>query len=204
MSDVATMSGVSEIRLRVRYAETDRDGVVYHANYLVWMEMGRVELSGQWVYATGISKSRKYSAHGSGSDCRYHAPARYDDEVTVETSVKRSTSRVIEFEYRMTSLETGVKLATGSTTHVFCNRDLRPLAPAKVLVGVRFDRCRLPENLKEEAFDRTQGQRWAPCSMLETSSVSSRIRYTTTKGSGVMATRVFPPRGQYGRGRERC
>ena len=126
------MSGVNEIRLRVRYAETDQMGVVYHANYLVWMEMGRVEL----CRSMGVRYRDMEECDGilltvAEANCRYHAPARYDDEVTVETTVVRSTSRLIEFEYRMTSCETGAKIATGSTTHVFCNREMRP--------------CRLPE-----------------------------------------------------------
>ena len=121
------MSGVSEIRLRVRYAETDQMGVVYHANYLVWMEMGRVELCRTMgVRYRDLEEQEGVLLTVAEASCRYHAPARYDDEVTVETCVKRATSRLIEFAYRMTSSKTGVKLATGSTTHVFCNRELRP------------------------------------------------------------------------------
>lgn len=126
------MSGVDEIRLRVRYAETDQMGVVYHANYLVWMEMGRVEL----CRSVGV-RYRDMEEHDgilltvAEVTCRYHAPARYDDEVTVETRVIRSTSRLIEFEYRISAADTGRKIATGATTHIFCNRELRP--------------CRLPE-----------------------------------------------------------
>ena len=102
------MSGVSEIRLRVRYAETDQMGVVYHANYLVWMEMGRVELCRTMgVRYRDLEEQEGVLLTVVEATCRYHAPARYDDEVMVETSVKRSTSRLIEFEYRMTSLETG-------------------------------------------------------------------------------------------------
>jgi acyl-CoA thioester hydrolase len=121
------MSGVNEIRLRVRYAETDQMGVVYHANYLVWMEMGRVELCRTLgVRYRDLEVQEGVLLTVAEATCRYHAPARYDDEVTVETSVKRSTSRLIEFEYRIMASETGAKLATGSTTHVFCNRELRP------------------------------------------------------------------------------
>jgi acyl-CoA thioester hydrolase len=91
------------------------------------MEMGRVEL----CRTMGVRYRDLEVLDGvlltvAEANCRYHAPARYDDEVTVETSVKRSTSRLIEFEYRIISAETGTKLATGSTTHVFCNRELRP------------------------------------------------------------------------------
>jgi acyl-CoA thioester hydrolase len=123
---------VTEIRLRVRYAETDQMGVVYHANYLVWMEMGRVEL----CRSMGVRYRDMETQDGVlltvvEARCRYHAPARYDDEVVVKTTAPRSTSRLIEFEYLIESAETGQKLATGSTTHMFCGRDMRP--------------CRLPE-----------------------------------------------------------
>src|SRR3954447_26459209 len=112
--------------------KTDQMGVVYHANYLVWMEMGRVEL----CRSMGVRYRDMEASDGilltvAEANCRYHAPARYDDEVTIETTVTRSTSRLIEFEYCMTLSETGARLATGSTKHVFCNRELRP--------------CRLPE-----------------------------------------------------------
>ena len=64
-------------------------------------------------------------------NCRYLAPARYDDEVSVATEVKRSTSRLLEFGYVICVAESSRQLATGSTVHIFCNRELRP--------------CRLPE-----------------------------------------------------------
>jgi acyl-CoA thioester hydrolase len=123
---------VTEIRLRVRYAETDQMGVVYHANYLVWMEMGRVELCrSMGVRYRDMEQQDGVLLTVVEARCRYHAPARYDDEVVVKTTVPRSTSRLIEFEYLIESAETGQKLATGSTTHMFCGRDMRP--------------CRLPE-----------------------------------------------------------
>ena len=93
------MSGVSEIRLRVRYAETDQMGVVYHANYFVWMEMGRVELCrSMGVRYRDLEEKRRSSAHGRGGELPLSPPARYDDEVMVETSVKRSTSRLLKLD----------------------------------------------------------------------------------------------------------
>ncbi|HYI97307.1 MAG TPA: thioesterase family protein [Bryobacteraceae bacterium] len=117
---------MTEIQFRVRYAETDQMGVVYHANYLVWMEMGRVEM----CRSLGVSY-RDMEAEGvllivAEANCRYMAPARYDDEVSVMTKVKRSTTRLLEFEYAISSVESGRKLAVGVTTHIFCNRELRP------------------------------------------------------------------------------
>ena len=117
---------MTEIRFRVRYAETDQMGVEYHANYLVWMEMGRVELCrSRGVSYRDMEKEGILLIVGE-ANCRYMAPARYDEEVSVITTVKRSTTRLLEFEYAISSVETGRKLAVGVTTHIFCNRELKP------------------------------------------------------------------------------
>ncbi len=85
-----------QTRLRVRYAETDQMGVVYHANYLVWMEIGRVEL----VRSLGLDYKRLEESEGLYLSvievtCRYRRPARYDQEVVVQTEIAKATSRVI-------------------------------------------------------------------------------------------------------------
>lgn len=123
----------SEIRFRVRYAETDQMGVVYHANYLVWMEMGRVELCRE----LGVRYRDMEAEDGvllavAAAECRYLRPARYDDEVLVRTTVGRSSTRLLEFRYEVLMADTGDVLATGQTTHLYCGRDLRPcMVPRK-------------------------------------------------------------------------
>jgi acyl-CoA thioester hydrolase len=112
---------------RVRYAETDQMGVVYHANYLVWMEIGRVEL----VRSRGFNYKDLEEAEGIflgvvEASCRYHFPARYDQEIVVETEVVSSNSRMIEFSYRILLAGTERLLARGSTKHIWLNRDMRP------------------------------------------------------------------------------
>ena len=112
---------------RVRYAETDQMGVVYHANYLVWMEIGRVEL----VRSRGFHYKELEEAEGIflgvvEASCRYHFPARYDQETVVETEVVSSNSRMIEFSYRILLAGTERLLARGSTKHIWLNRDMRP------------------------------------------------------------------------------
>ena len=114
-------------RLRVRYAETDQMGVVYYANYFVWMEIGRVEL----VRSRGIDYRDLERDEGLylavvDAHCRYLYPARYDQEIVVETEVARSTSRVIEFAYRIRSADPDRLLAEGSTRHIWVNREWRP------------------------------------------------------------------------------
>jgi acyl-CoA thioester hydrolase len=114
-------------QLRVRYAETDQMGVVYHANYIVWMEIGRVE----YFRAHGIRYRDMERDEGIllvvvEAHCRYHSPARYDEEVTVRTWVAGANPRMITFGYEMTDAVTGRHLATGETKHVFCGPDQRP------------------------------------------------------------------------------
>jgi acyl-CoA thioester hydrolase len=114
-----------EARLRVRYAETDQMGVVYHANYLVWMEVGRVE----YCRACGF-RYRDMEAQGVllavvEAHCRYVSPALYDEEVIVSTGIEEATARAVRFTYRIVSGEDGRLLAEGFTKHVFCGRDRR-------------------------------------------------------------------------------
>jgi len=118
---------VSEVRLRVRYAETDQMGIVYHANYLVWMEMGRVELCRELgVRYRDMEQQDGVLLTVAAANCRFLFPARYDDQILVRTVVARSSSRLLEFGYEVLNEETGKVLGTGSTTHVFCDRNLRP------------------------------------------------------------------------------
>jgi acyl-CoA thioester hydrolase len=118
-----------DARVRVRYAETDQMGVVYHANYIVWMEVGRVE----YFRSTGL-RYRDMEDDGilllvAEVGCRFKAPALYDEEVIVRTSIVEATTRMIHFEYEILSADeanTARTLATGFTKHIFCGRDRRP------------------------------------------------------------------------------
>ncbi|MBZ5584136.1 MAG: acyl-CoA thioesterase [Acidobacteriia bacterium] len=120
------MNTVSETRLRARYAETDRMGVVYYANYLVWMEVGRVELckSLGFDYRDMENEDGVFLAVAE-SHCRYRAPARFDDEVIIKTRVEDVNSRIVIFAYEMTLAGTGQVLATGHTRHVFVNGQMQ-------------------------------------------------------------------------------
>ena len=112
-----------ETRVRVRYAETDQMGIVYHANYLVWMEVGRVE----YCRASGF-RYRDLEREGIllavvEANCRYVSPALYDDEVIIRTAIEQATRRFVQFSYQLSSAEDGRLLAEGFTKHVFCGRD---------------------------------------------------------------------------------
>ncbi len=122
--------------IRVRYAETDQMGIVYYANYFVWFELGRVEL----LRSLGLAYSRLESDHGCilpvvSARCRYRAPARYDDEILIETRPAMLRGSVIKFAYRLLRKDAGeaepTLLAEGETVHVVCDDQLnrKPLPP---------------------------------------------------------------------------
>jgi acyl-CoA thioester hydrolase len=113
--------------LRVRYAETDQMGVVYHANYLIWFEVGRVEL----LRALGFDYKEmemQDDCHIVVVDvhCRYHHPARYDDVLRVRTRISESGTRIVKFSYELFREADEQLLATGETTHVICGKNGRP------------------------------------------------------------------------------
>ena len=117
-----------ETRIRVRYAETDQMGVVYYANYLVWMEVGRVE----YCKAQGFNYRDMERDDGAflvvaEAECRYLAPAFFDDEVIVETKVIEARARSIRFGYRMLHAASGKVLATGATNHIICGAGRKPM-----------------------------------------------------------------------------
>ena len=115
--------------VRVRYAETDQMGIVYYANYLVWFEIGRVEL----LRSLGLAYSQLEKEHECilpvvEASCRYRSPARYDDEILIETRPALVRGSVIKFAYRI--LRKGAEgaeatlLAEGETVHVVCDGEL--------------------------------------------------------------------------------
>lgn len=107
----------SVTELRVRYAETDQMGVVYHANYLVWCEIARTDL----IRTLGASYRELEEERGirlavSEASVRYIAAARYDDRIRVETRLSRVTSRTMIFDYTILNADSLQRLATASTT----------------------------------------------------------------------------------------
>jgi len=120
--------------IRVRYADTDRMGFAYYANYLRWFEIGRAEMlrslgtSYREVEESGISLPVVEAA------CRYRKPARYDDLIAIETAVAHLGRASVRFEYRVVREEGGELLASGQTRHCFLGPDDRPApAPAALL-----------------------------------------------------------------------
>jgi acyl-CoA thioester hydrolase len=110
---------INETLVRVRYAETDQMGVVYHANYFVWFEVGRVELLRQmgFSYREMEAKDQCFIAVAEAR-CRFKAPAHYDDEIRVRTSLKHIRNSFIQFGYEAVRVSDGALLAEGDTMHL--------------------------------------------------------------------------------------
>ncbi len=126
-----TSSPAQTITVRVRYAETDKMGVVYHANYFIWFEVGRCEL------IRSIGKSyRDVEEAGIGlpvieAHCEYRTPARYDDELRVKTWGAMLSPARVEFRYEISRVSDGAVNAIGRTQHAVVDKNGKP--------------CRLPD-----------------------------------------------------------
>ena len=135
------MTQPSQTKLRVRYAETDQMGVVYYANYFVWCEIGRVEFFRQLGYDyKQMELADDCHLPVVEARCRYRSPARYDDEVIIETRVTALRAHVIKFGYRLVRVSSdGQKLlAEAETVHVSVDRAMqkKPL-PEMYLTAIR-------------------------------------------------------------------
>jgi acyl-CoA thioester hydrolase len=116
-----------ETMVNVRYAETDQMGVVYYANYLVWFEVGRAA----WCKAKGFHYAEMEAADGrylmvAEANCRYKAPAHFEEEILVRTALAKASDRVIRYRYEICNKLTGQLLATGETAHIITNLEHRP------------------------------------------------------------------------------
>jgi acyl-CoA thioester hydrolase len=117
---------VNETRLRVRYAETDQMGVVYHSNYFIWFEIGRVELLRQLGFSyREMEKADQCHIAVVDARCRYRAPARYDDEIIVRTHLKNVRDSVIHFAYELLRAADSTLLAEGETTHIVTDAQMK-------------------------------------------------------------------------------
>lgn len=121
-----TASFVSCLELTVRYAETDAQGIVHHAGYLVWFEEGRSDFLRRRGIPYSELERAGYFVVVAGAELRYRAPAFYEDLLTVETTLLRARGRLLEFGYRVLRGET--LLAEGVTRHVVVDGDRRPVS----------------------------------------------------------------------------
>ena len=117
---------VAETRVRVRYAETDQMGVVYHANYLVWFEVGRVE----YIRQLGLDYKSMEREEGCGIavadvSARFKAPAQYDDELVIQTQLLAARGAVVRFGYRIIRAADDLLLCEGETVHIVVGKDMK-------------------------------------------------------------------------------
>ena len=128
-----------DVEFRVRYAETDQMGVVYHSNHFVWFEVGRVEFLRQ-LGLTYKDMEREDQCHIAVVDarCRYKAPALYDDEIVVRTHLKNIREKMIHFGYEVVRATDGTLLAEGETTHIVIDREMKiTVIPERYLAVLR-------------------------------------------------------------------
>ena len=124
-------SSVSTVR--VRYAETDKMGVVYYANYLVWFEVARTD----WLRSSGWTY-REMEQDGIGlpvieAHCEYKSSARYDDEIQIQATARLVSAVRLAFDYLVTRLSDGAVVAAGYTVHASVDVAGRPVRlPARV------------------------------------------------------------------------
>jgi len=109
--------------VRVTYAETDAMGIVYYANYLRWLEVGRTELMRSLGIAYKEMEEGGVFLPVSEVFCKYHGSARYDDVLIIETLVDFLKRASVQFSYRILRKTDGSQLVTGSTLHAFVDRD---------------------------------------------------------------------------------
>jgi len=143
-----------ETEIRVRYAETDKMGIVHHSNYLIWFESGRSDL----CRARGFSYKEMEENDNAlmvvaESYCRYKSPAFYEDILTVRTQVAEIRSRAIRFIYEIFRPSDGQLLAEGETLHLVTGKDKKvrqiPEIYKERLLAEPFD--------EEQAFPANQG-----------------------------------------------
>jgi acyl-CoA thioester hydrolase len=127
---------VYETNLRVRYAETDQMGVVYHSNYIIWFEVGRVEMFRQLGF-TYREMEEQDGIHVVVVDvrCRFRAPTRYDDLISVRTRLLNVRDSLLHFGYEIVRATGETLLAEGETVHLVVDREFKRIPlQAKYLV----------------------------------------------------------------------
>jgi acyl-CoA thioester hydrolase len=123
---------ISETKIVVRYAETDKMGIVHHSNYFIWFEAGRTD----FIKGSNISYS-EMEENGiliplAESNCKYIIGAKYEDELIIKTWVKQLTPVKVEFNYSVIRENDQKEIAKGSTLHVFVNNDFKIINLKKV------------------------------------------------------------------------
>lgn len=123
-----------EIPIRVRYADTDQMGVVYHSRYFEWFEWGRAELMRKLGIPYKTLEEQGVFMPVIEAYCRYRLPARYDDELKVKVMIRECPQAKLKVEYLI--LKDGGLVGEGYTVHAFLNRQGSPRRPPKNFVTI--------------------------------------------------------------------
>lgn len=126
----------NRFEIRVRYPETDQMGVVYHANYLAWCDIGRTELIRDLGTSYAALEAQGVLLAVADASLRFHASARYDDIVRIETTVEQVRSRAVTFAYEIRRRDPApeIRLVTARTTLVALDRSGSPRTLPPTLV----------------------------------------------------------------------
>jgi acyl-CoA thioester hydrolase len=146
-----------EVRLRVRYQETDRMGVVYHSNHLIYFEMGRTELMRRRGICYADLEAEGFALAVTEANAKYLSTVTYDDEILVNTAVSLEGKTQIRFDYRVRRADTEKPVSEGFTRHVFLGPDRKPVrVPERVRKALSPDH---PDRASRETDppDRTAG-----------------------------------------------
>lgn len=115
----------STTRIKVRYAETDKMGIAYHSNYYIWFEVARGDFIKKLDITYNEMEKMGILMPLVETYCKYSRPAKYDDDLIVETSIGKLTPVKIIFNYKVINEITGKSVAQGKTTQAFVNRDFK-------------------------------------------------------------------------------
>ena len=128
-----------ETRLRVRYAETDQMGVVYHSNHLIWFEVGRVEMMREMGFSyRDMERDDGRFIAVAEVKCRYRSPVYYDEEIVIRTRLKNVRESVVVFSYELVRADDNALVAEGETTHIVTDAKMKVAAlPEKYLTAFR-------------------------------------------------------------------
>lgn len=124
----------NEVKIRVIYADTDAMGIVYHANYFRWFEIGRTELLREMGVVYAELETEGYYLPLTRSSCHYLAPARYDETIIVETTISYFRRASIKFDYSILDEQRETVLVEGCTLHAFTNADGKIVRAPRELV----------------------------------------------------------------------
>lgn len=128
----------AETRIITRYSETDQMGIIHHSNYAVWFEAGRTDFFKKVGFSYKEIEGRGILLPLYEMNCKFKSPARYEDEITIKTSLKELTKVRVVFSYKVINDLDGKLLSLGETMHGWTNKDLKLINAEKAIPEVYY------------------------------------------------------------------